>query len=229
MSKELSKEQFISRLKNRGEGVYLYQAGVLATANDNYVKYAYEYIMNCETEEIGGELQLKGIKGIRRKNPYKYSHAKTAENDSGRGEEWFVLNMFENKDEAYVKNVFGNLIDYQIPLKNIRADKGAGKIDFMFEKDGEVYLAEIKADYSQESALKAITEVQTYYQIADKEKLLADYGKPTDTKIKKAIVLFNNTKGAKQVLENALVKDLLVKFEIEPIILEGKFGFTKLC
>ena len=231
MSKELSRDEFVARLKTRENGKYsyLYQVGVLATANEKYVYYAYDHILKDETEEIGnGKLQLKGIKTIQRKSSYKYAHAKTAQNESNRGEELFVLDIFENKDKDYVKAVFGDLIDYQVPLKNKRTDNGAGKIDFIFEKDGALYLAEVKANYSTESALKAIVEVQTYYQIVDKEKLLSDFGKAPNTPIKKVVVLFNNTKGAKQIKENSCVKDLLKKFDIETITLVGKVEFSKL-
>lgn len=228
---ELTKEQFITRLQTRDNGKYkyLYQVGVLATANENYVKYAYDYIINKETEKVSdGKLQLKGITPIKRQKSYKYDHTESATSDSNRGEEWFVLDIFKNKAKNYVKEIFGNLIDYQIPLKNKRADKGAGKIDFMFEKDNVLYIAEIKAAYSPESALKAIVELQTYYQIVNKEKLLEDYGKSTDTKIRKVVVLFDNTKGAKQINENELVKDLLSKFDIDTIILNSHFQFSQL-
>ncbi|MDE5601642.1 MAG: hypothetical protein K2J16_04005 [Clostridia bacterium] len=219
MSAELTKEKFIARLKNREGGEYLYQISVLKTPNENYTKYAHEYILGTETEEIGcGKLQLKGINKIRRKDSYKYSHSKTAQSGSGRGEEWFVLDLFE-KNKEYAQKVFGNVIDYQIPLKNSREDKRVGKIDFIYEKDGELYIAEIKAADSDESAMKAIIEVQTYYQIVDKEKLLEDYGKSPDTKINKAIVLFKNAKGGKQVCENELIKDLIDKFDINVVLL----------
>lgn len=224
MSRELSKEQFIERLKTRDNGKckYLYQVNVLRTPNENYVKYAYDYIINCETEEIGSsKLQLKGIETVKRQSSYKYSHSQTAQRDSGRDEEWFVLDIWKKSDRDYVKEVFGKIVDYQVPLKNVLNDKQVGKIDFIFEKDGELYLAEIKDSDSNESALKAIVEVQTYYQIADKVKLLSSYEKAVDTKIKKAVVLFVNSIGAKQIKENALVRDLLNKFEIEPIIIDG--------
>ncbi len=230
MSRELSRDQFVARLRTRDKGkyTYLYQVGVLATANDNYVKYAYDYIINNESEEVDGKLQLKSVNTIKRKNSYKYEHSQTAESGSGRGEEWFVLDIFENRNKDYVKAVFGNILDYQIPLKNVREDKGAGKIDFMFEKNNELCIAEVKAAFSPESVLKAIVEIQTYYQIIDKEKLLSDYEKAHDMEIKKVIVLFNNTKGAKQIEGNALVKDLLAKFDIETIILDGNVSFTRL-
>lgn len=221
MSKELSKEEFVERLESRdnGEYSYLYQVSVLATPNDNYVKYAHDYIINNEIEQAeSGKFKLKGIQQITRKNSYKYKHTQTAKRNSGRHEELLVIYMIKNKERDDVKAVFGDVIDYQIPLKNKRVDK-IGKIDFMFVKNGELCLAEIKAFGSNESALKAIMEVQTYYQVVDKAKLLSDFGLKPDTKIKKVIVLFNNTKGAKQVKENEFVKDLLGKFDIEHIML----------
>ena len=132
-----------------------------------------------------------------------------------------VLYMFKNKERDDVKAVFGDVIDYQIPLKNKQDDKGVGKIDFIFVKNDELYLAEIKSDRSSESALKAIVEIQTYFQIVGKAKLLSDFGLKPGTKIKKVVVLFSNTKGAKQLKEDEFIKDLLDKFDVEHIILLG--------
>lgn len=224
MSKELSEEKFVKRLETRDKGKcsYLHQVGVLATPNENYVKYAHDYIINNEIEQAeNGKFKLKGIQQITREETYNYAHTQTAKPSSNRDEERFVLNMYKNKYCDDVKAVFGDIKDYQIPLKNKQNDKGVGKIDFIFVKNDELYLAEIKSDYSSESALKAIVEVQTYFQIVDKAKLLADFGLPSDMKIKKVVVFFSNTKGAKQLKEDEFVKDLLDKFDVEYIILLG--------
>lgn len=64
MSEELSKEKFVERLRSRNKGMcsYLYQVGVLATPNENYVKYAHDYIINNEIEQAeNGKFKLKGI------------------------------------------------------------------------------------------------------------------------------------------------------------------------
>ena len=217
MSKELTKEEFLSRLENR-TCRYLYQVGVIATPNENYVKYAYEYILE---NELSCEKELKGIDEIVRVKNYKVDHAKKHLEETNRIEEHIVMQFYSDNGKVYIKQIFGKIIDYQIPMKNSNEDKGIKAIDFINLKNNILYLSEIKAPNSRESLLKAILEIQTYYQIVCKSKLKKDFNIDDDVLIKKSIVIYSNTKAYKQFQNNIYIKKLIDLFEIEVIVLKN--------
>jgi hypothetical protein len=70
----------------------------------------------------------------------------------------------------------GLLIDFQIPLKDTRADKGLGKLDLIsFNKETKtLYLIELKYEGNKETLLRASLESYTYFKILDVTKLLKD-------------------------------------------------------
>ncbi len=80
----------------------------------------------------------------------------------------------------------GEVIDYQVPLKNTSSDKGVGKIDLISynEETKTFHLIELKYIGNKETLLRAILESYTYYQKVDQGKLIADYIK--DYKFKKS-------------------------------------------
>lgn len=218
----LSKEELFERLRKH-EG-YIYNQPQITIPR--YLDHCYEYIMeHCVDVE---KKELKNIKKISRLKSYKVKRAaKTESQRSGRGEEWFVLDLFLQKTDK--EKVFGELPEfgYQVPIKNSQQDKGAGKIDFisvMF--DGYLYLHEIKADYSRESILKAILEVQTYFQQIDHDKLIDDFGLKVKG-IKKSIVLFEKSYAYQQVNDKK-VQYLLDLFDIKIIGLSNSNIFKQI-
>jgi hypothetical protein len=221
MSNEVTREKFINKLRDRTG--YLYQVGILATPKNNYLRYAADYIIENEVEPARNKWQLKGIEEITRKKSYKQQHRAT-KNSGTRGEEWFILDLFEKNADR--NKVFGGLVDYQIPLRNTRANKGTGKIDFAFIKNGAFFLAKMIPAYSRVSLLQAIIEIQTYYQIADKEKMLSDYGFRY-LEVRKCIVLFSNCKAYKQLANEQILK-MIKMFDIEVIVLDSCNVFEQL-
>ena len=195
---------------------------VPALARLGYFEWCFKFV------ETHREEFLEKIKQITRSKSYKRDRPKKDENTrTNRGEEWFVLDLFRNTDK---NEIFGDLYGYQIPIKNSNEDKGAGKIDFISVLNDRLYLHEIKADYSPESILKAILEIQTYYQQVDHEKLKKDFDLPTNMKVKKSVVIFENSKAYEQVIKpesQELVKNLLKWFDIELFVLSNSNVFTR--
>ncbi len=80
--------------------------------------------------------------------------------------------------------LFGKILDYQVPLKNKKDDKGLGKIDLLSVADGpnpgskKIYFLELKKDNSKETLLRCILEAYTYSKIINKEKLCTDFSLP---------------------------------------------------
>ncbi len=89
-----------------------------------------------------------------------------------------------NRDEEnFAKRITGLTLDglglikdFQIPLKDTRADKGLGKIDLISfnEETKTLYLIELKYEGNKETLLRASLESYTYYKIVDKVKLIND-------------------------------------------------------
>ena len=83
---------------------------------------------------------------------------------------------FAKQITGFTLNGLGTIIDYQVPLKNKQSEK-IGKIDLISfnETTKTLYLIELKHGNNNETLLRAILEIYTYYKIIDKEKLKNDY------------------------------------------------------
>lgn len=104
--------------------------------------------------------------------------------NTNREEEKYAKRLFNEKDFH-----LGEVIDFQIPLKNQQSDK-LGKIDLMtFNKSTlTLYLIELKYGKNKETLLRAILEAHTYYKIIDKDKLKSDFGLNEVKDIKPAVM-----------------------------------------
>jgi hypothetical protein len=217
----LKEAEVIERLK-KYKGFLYKQDQVKVPA---YFDICYEYIMlNCIDKK---KKELKRIAPIVRDGSYKTDkRVKTKRNSKSRSEYLFVHDMFHQDTDK--NEVFGTLIGYQIPIGNNGVDSNAGRVDFISVIDEHLYLHEIKAVNSIESILKAILEVQTYYQQINHEKLISDFdliGKVQG--IKKAVVIFRESEAYKQ-MDNPKVKDLLEFFGIELFVLSNSNLFHRL-
>lgn len=157
------------------------------------------------TEVIAGKLLNIGIKNkiasineIKRENGYhvKSHNGKVTTNiskgDSNRYEERFALDLFNKSKNGVSFNKLGEIIDYQIPLKNKR-DDNAGKIDLISKNDENIFLIELKTKDNDETLLRCILEIATYYQILSKKKFIDSYKDKfrnlTEKNIKKTILI----------------------------------------
>lgn len=84
-------------------------------------------------------------------------------------------------------------VDFQVPTTNGSSDK----IDLILEKDGIVYMTEVKKFNSDESLLRCVLEIQTYYQKLNKN-FFSKY-KCTEKTLKKAILIDENSFAHKQL------------------------------
>lgn len=114
------------------------------------------------------------IKQVSRNNTYYREDHKIIkiDLDSNREEEIFAKRIaYLNLDDL------GNILDYQIPMKDTRNDKGLGKIDLVSfnKKTKSLYLIELKYEKNPETLLRAVLEGYTYYKIVDKTKLINDF------------------------------------------------------
>lgn len=190
--------------------------------NEDYSEVIAEKLLK---EEIKGKLSK--IPEICREENYNRSHDGKTQRKTNRQEEIFAKELFNSKRE-FIN--LGKIIEYQIPLKNKRSDKGVGKIDLISysEKPQCVFIIELKFGNNNETLLRAILEIATYYQILCKKKFLKDY-EFSNMAIKKAVLLcegsnsFNEAKDLnkrpqlRKLIEELDVKIFLMNYNTEEI------------
>lgn len=93
----------------------------------------------------------------------------------------------------------GRVIDYQVPLKDRRNDKGVGKIDLIVEGESEIWLIELKYR-NKDTLLRCVLEIATYAQQLDEKKFLKDFELRPSTTCRRA-VLFDRSSLAYRELE----------------------------
>lgn len=169
--------------KNLYTQVFVNWNGETTNTGRKYTEVVAEYLLENPTKlEIPTLVRETSYKTIEHNGTTKKDRAL-----SNRTEERIALSMFD-KTYEYI----GKIIDYQVPLKNARADKGIGKIDLLSHNKNKncLYILELKAPNSKETLLRCVLEAYTYYKTVDTPKLLKNFDLPADTIVKKAILVF---------------------------------------
>ena len=229
MSKIYSKDELLVELSSVLEkGIDdLYNSNIInwkGCIKDSSVPYSEKIIEELYATNIIEHCAINGInEQSRKKSYYTETHqelVKVRNTGSDQQEKNYVKDLF-------ISNPFGIElgvpIDFEIPLKDCMEDS-AGKIDLITfnEKTSELFLVEVKADGSKETALRCCLEIQTYLQKLDVLKFVEDFYNanklPTkDFKIKLAVIVFENSVPANEFKDETrvnlqkLVKDFDIK------------------
>ena len=229
MGKKYSKEEIIKKLEeSKSEMGQFYSENFLNYISEtsdkegDYTEIIAEWLLN--------NIKLfDEIKPITREKNYKVkTHDGKIKNEkSNREEEIIAMKLFElSQNQGKVFDIIGKIIDYQTPLKNIRADK-AGKIDLLAYNEEEKILRilELKRPNSDETMLRCVLEAYTYLKVVDKVKLLKDFGLPEDTEIKACAFVFYDGKQRKEMKDDReKLEELIEKLDIEVIYLKEENG-----
>jgi len=136
---------------------------------------------------------------IKRERPYK-----SLEHTGDKPNEKKSFLDLVNKEVLFARRLFneklgflGKIIDYQTPIRKTKSkeNEGVGDIDLLSynDKNETLYLIEVKRLKSEETMLRAILEICTYFYQIDKDKLKKDFDYSNSTNIKKAVLVFKNS------------------------------------
>mgnify|MGYP001571351379 CR=1 FL=1 len=160
------------------------------------------------------------IKKIHR-DSYKVNHTGNINKNSNRDEEILAIKL---KDRMF--DYLGTILEYQIPLKSRRVDKGVGKIDLLSvdSSKNKAFIIELKAKNNREGLFKAILEITTYSYQLNEHQLLEDFGIPNNAIIK-SVLLEKGSQGYKEARElesRPNLRRLTKAFDIEIFLLESR-------
>lgn len=231
------KQETIDELKNELSSIeYLYKSKCINWTGKT--KDTDEYYSEIIANELLRKLEeFDKIPPVTRTGTYCRENHKNIEIDleSNKKEEIFAKRI------AYLNlGELGEIIDYQIPLKDTQADKGLGKIDLISYNDETktLYLIELKYEGNKETLLRAILESYTYFKIVDKTKLINDcftnqkfilnkvYNSinPEDIKVKPAVLVVPKCNAYDELInidnEHPKMKALSLALEIKFYTLE---------
>ena len=131
------------------------------------------------------------------------------------------------KDEVlYAKSLYqkefdllGKIIHYQTPIYNSKKKK-IGAVDLLSFKENMLSLIELKMFHNDETLLRAILEIATYYMCISVTELLKDFNLPLDTKIQKVVLIFKDSRQHQQYLKSDFVRQLAKKLDVEILIFD---------
>ena len=224
---EYTREEIIKKLQDSSKDMstlytqtFINYTGKTTDTKEKYTEVIAEWL-------IKNFNLFDNIKKITRQSSYKVDthDGKHNNQNSNRLEEIMAIEIFNQKS----LNILGKVLDYQTPLKNERDDK-AGKIDIVsYNKDIKtVYLLELKKEDNEETMLRCVLEIFTYYKTLDKDKFLEDFNLPKDTKIKASPLVFFNGSQYKEMVDgnNKFLKQLMDKLDIEPFYIIKNYYYS---
>ena len=189
MSKAKNKEEILLMCEKASEDMKSFYT-------QNFVNYRGRSVEGYWYTEIIAEWLLQHmdklyeIQPVERGKSYKTpDHDGNIKRETNRKEEITAKRLFNMKKDL---EGFGRIIDYQTPLKNVKDDKGLGKIDLLSknEKTKSIYILELKKEDSKETMLRCVLEAYTYRRIVSQNKLFEDFEIEKDYKLKASPLVY---------------------------------------
>ena len=225
MGKVYSKDEIIkmmeeakSDMKNFYKKEFVNYSGETSDTKEYYTEIIAEWLLD-------NFYLFDTIKMISRESSYnvKTHDGKIKDENSNREEEKIAMELFDySQNKGVTFDIIGKIIDYQTPLKNVQKDD-VGKIDLLAynEKEKTLRILELKKPDGKETMLRCVLEAYTYLKIADKAKLLKDFGLPEDTIVKACPFVFFEGEQYKKMQEGREhLEELITKLGIEIIYLK---------
>jgi hypothetical protein len=217
MPKKHTKDETIAMVEKAAENMATFYRegdfwkGDAQDTREPYSEIIAEYLLNniCLFDRIKTQsrhdhsymmIEHEGIKG---------SVVKT-----DQGEKWIAKSMFR---QTY--DIIGTVIDYETSLDNTTSD-GLGEIDLLSKSQdlSKLYLIELKReDNDDDTLLRCILEIYTYYKIVDHDKLRADFHEKGE--IIPVIAVFKNGAQHDQIKKQQNVVKLMKELGVKAVLL----------
>jgi len=200
---------------------FINYSGETSDTNRKFTEILAEKLYNEEIKinatRIDDAREKQTTAPLHNKENIKYTLYKPT--DMKRNEENIAKRIFElgcstkhGGDEYVVE-------DYQVPVNRVNHSKD-GKIDLILTSVFGAIIGELKDNKSHESLLRAILEVETYYNKVSHDKLKKCYNKIF---VGKAILLFEGTRPYKEFESNVhkWTNKLLSRLDIAVLLVES--------
>ena len=173
---------------------------------------------------------LESIPCIRRSLPYRtQGHDGIFDASTNRKEEIVGMILFNQKT---VSPDYGEVLDYQIPLKANGRDKVGFKAFDMLSYDkvrNTAWILELKvSDNENDSLLHSVLEAYTYLNTVHREKLLDDFSLDTSAELKAAVLSIEDDRRHREykALDSMpFLKQLISRLMIEVFFLSREPAF----
>jgi len=223
--KWLNKDIKAEKLSSLYNEPYVNYNGETSDTNEFYYDVIAGYLLENKIKTL-----FEGMETITRQSTYKTPghEAMTEEErelmrEQKRKEEWLARSLLGSKFDA-----IGEIKDYQVPIKNKRSDK-AGKVDLLAynEKKKLLSLFELKREDSEETLLRAVLEICTYYHLIDKEKLISDFGYPAAS-VQKVVLVSQDSLQHQQYIKSKIIRKLAKELKVKVYVLDKHNQLTEL-
>ena len=214
-----------------------------AASKDMKTFYRQQVVYQASSRNTISEFLLKNpnlwndIKTLTRQKSYKCERPGVESGDklNAAKEAWLAMSMYTCSDKTgHEYDAIGKVIAYQTPSENVPADN-TGDVDLMAwsSKENILYLIELKASDNEESFFHGVLQICTYYQLLNREKLLADFEKPQGSEIIPVVAIFkkNNSTGRDSTAYRHLIDpkysrviDLMNSRGVKVALLSGDIG-----
>lgn len=220
-----SREQIRIRLEKKSSDMSLFYKGACINYRGK-TSDTKEYYTEVIAEWLLKNLDLlEQIKTLTRCSSYSEGNRTgiPTNPDSSRTEELIAMAMKKQKNLSLI----GRVLDYQVPLKNVRSDK-AGKIDILTYDNTTLRILELKKKESKETMLRCVLEGYTYMRMVDKTKLLKDFNLPATTVVEACPFVFRNSCQWKEMQQDRPnLKRLMVALNSKPYYIVEENGIYK--
>ncbi len=203
----LYKEPYVKRTGTTKEGEFYSEVASQKLLSENIKK-----LLNEKVQKIP-------------RSNYKLKHTRKINKNSNRDEEILAIKLTGKNLQD-----LGHVLEYQIPLKSKRSDKGVGKVDLVSinSKSNKAFLIELKAKDNSEGLLKAVLEIATYERQLNMDTFRTHMNIPRESTITKVVLLESGSQGydeASDLGRRLKLHNLIKHLGIEIFLLEDRVGF----
>ncbi|QMS85102.1 hypothetical protein [Candidatus Xianfuyuplasma coldseepsis] len=173
-------------------------------------------------------------------NSSKYPDQKPDPNRTGYGrfvskfeeEKHMIRDMFNKFNKSQIKGDY-IVIDYEVPLMSYK-NFGIGDIDLILDYKNIIYLVEAKAKrYGKsgpsDSLVSCAVQINNYATLVNQIRLRADFNIPNEKPIRKAIMIYKNTRAYRdleKINSFPILKKFLQQQEISIFVMNTQSLFT---